>query len=262
MPDPGQMILQSILSGMQQPTAQLAETQASAGAAGASAANSMSEVQARNQELKQQQFMIDTQKLFSANKDKSGHVKPETYNNQKELAGGLAIAGPAFDSAFKQGGFVDPKKEIFYNTQEGLDAQAQMDQVKRQVQSRLDAYNAIPKGQKGFLSSAQIDNIPFINVLAPVVAPHAITYDNNQKGFSAQLKGLAGAGSGSGVRANEVELGNWANFLPRASDTQTQVNDKISQLNNAIKAQYNVPQGLDTQYLPSKGRPSLSSFGQ
>lgn len=253
-------ILQSILSGAAQPTAQLGETNAAAGAAGASAARSVQEVQAGQQELAQQQFVKDTQALFNKSKDKKGYVDPDLFNKTKSAAGGLNISADAFDSLFgDKSGYVDPNKVINYNTASGIANQQQYGTVKRQIQARLDAYNAIPQSQKGLLSSAQIEKFP---VLGPLLAGHALTYDNNQNAFSAQLKGLAGAGPGSGVRANETELDRWSELLPKAGDTQVQVHDKLKQLNDEIKATYNVPVALDQSYLPSNGRAPLNSFVQ
>lgn len=250
---------EAIMKAVPQTQATLNETNASAGAAGASAANSMSSVAARQQELQQHQFMIDTQKLFDSKKDKKGYVSPDLFNTTKQAATSVGVNGESFDAVFGKGGYVDPVKIINYNTTEGQANQAAYAQVKRQLQDRIDQYNQITPDQKGFFSKAQLDKIP---VLGALIAPHAYTYDNSKDSFAAQLKGIAGGGQGSGLRINEPELEKWAKLLPSAADSSTVAHDKINQLNGAIKATFNVPQGLDTHYLSSNGRPSLASFGQ
>jgi hypothetical protein len=248
---------EALMKAVPQTQATLNETNAAAGAAGASAANSMSEVAIHQHELAQQQLLKDTQAYFDKNKDKTGHVSPEVYNQTKQAATALGIDGNSFDSTFGKGGYVDPTQIINYNTAEGQANQAAYAQVKRQLQDRIDQYNQITPDQKGFWSKAQLDQIPLFGAL---LAPHAYTYDNSKDSFAAQLKGIAGGGQGTGLRINEAELEKWAKLLPSAADTSTVAKDKLKQLDGAIKATFNVPSGLDPQYTSSSNRPSLSSF--
>jgi hypothetical protein len=242
----------------QQPAAQLQETQAAAGAAGASAANSESEIKAREQELAQHQFLQDTQKLFTAKKDKGGYVDPDLFNKTKQLATHIGIGGDAFDSVFAKAGYVNPTKIINYNTAEGMANQQAYNEIKRQIQAQIDKYNSIPGAQKGLFSTAQIEKIPFLGQL---LAPDAVSYEKSREGLSAQLKGIAGAGAGSGVRVSNTELERWANLIPSATDAPTVAHKNIQTIDSQLKATFNTPQGLDSHYLPSNGRAPLASFG-
>lgn len=206
--------------------------------------------QIAQRQVEQQQFQSDTQSLFDQNKGQNGYVSPDLYNQQKQKAAGLGIQADQFDQSFEHS-YTDPTS-IEYNTSTGFANRNAAGEIKRQIQSQIDQYNAIPDNQKGPVKSF----LEQIGPLGQYLAPEATAYEQSTSGLAAQLKGLIG---GTGLRVTQSELNNWMGLLPSPHDTQEVVNKKLSELNSSIKATFNTQQGLDDKYLPKQAQQNQSN---
>lgn len=243
------LLLRSLFA---QPMAELQQTRAGAAAAGQSAATSATEQQnlllqqkQEQQAVQRQNFKIQTQQQFDANKNAEGFIPPSIYNNAKAQASAIGIGDGEFDGLFKQP-YTDPSN-IAYNTPEGRINQQAYGEVQRKINTLLDSYSAIPADQKGLFSKSLTEGVPF---LGQILAPQAYSYDKTAQGLATELKSIVGGGPGSGLRITQAELTNWANLLPtpRNSDAVNQAN--IQKLDKQIKATFNTPTGVNPKYLP------------
>lgn len=206
----------------------------------------------------QAKFISDAQKTLSQARGKNKYVDPNAYNTLKEQFAATGGDAATFDAKFAPN-YTDPNN-MNYNTNQGLAARQAYTVTKKGFQTTLDQYNSIPEDQKGLLKPlAELSRIP---VLGALLAPHATEYENAKKGLAATLASTVGGGEGSGLRISQTELDNWSNLLPSPHKTSTQNNIDIKQLNKRLEAKFGPGAGLDSHYLPSKGRASLSSFNQ
>ena len=252
------------LTNVAQPAAGLQSTQTSTAATAQNIATGQ-------QQLNQNQFMSNTQDLFAKSKQQNGYVDPNLYNTTQQAASKYNITSDAFDKAF--GNYTDPNS-INYNTASGRTNQSALGDVQRQMGAILDAYNQIPQDQRGVTGKAGIavqnpavgltsDPVDYVksllegsNTYLQKNAPEAASYLTTKTGLAAQLKDIVGAGSGSGVRVTQTELNNWQNLLPDPTNSDAVNQDHLVQLDNLIKAKFNTPTGLPSQYLPHTNTPA------
>lgn len=254
----------------QQPTANLAQTEAETGAAGASAQASEESAESTKLQIQQKQLISNYgDQLDKATDPKTGYVSPQTYNTIKKQAvsAGVGITSDQFDQQFEHN-YTDPTR-IDYNTSGGFANRSAAGEITRQIQSQLDQFNSIPADQKGLFGKANIVNQNPGQVLASspsslsdlldsykmgkdnylaTNAPDALGYQKSTAGLAAQLKGLIG---GSGLRVTQPELNNWMSLLPGPEDTPQVVNKKLSELDGSLKATFHTDMGLDPKYLPN-----------
>lgn len=261
-----QSLMNSVLSSLKQPAAQLQETQAATGAEGASAQASIESAQRTAQDIQlaqrqqqQQQFINDSQSLFDKNKQQTGYVSPDIYNTQKQKAAALGINADDFDKLYEHN-YTDPTS-IDYNTSSGFSNRNAYSEIKRQIQASVDQYNKIPDSQKGVFKSGAEQLIPG---LSSILAPDALAYQASTAGFAGQLKGITGA-----TRVTDAELSRWQNLLPSPRNSEEQNSKNLQILDAQLKATFNTHVGLDDKYLPktqdqttNSNDPSLQGFGQ
>lgn len=229
-----QNILQSILSGAAQPTAQLGETNAAAGAAGASAGLSSQEtvnaqIQQKVVQAKADQLVVMSQAgdYFKSHTDKNGYVAPKDYNDflaQFNQKGGDANT---FESTFGDR-YINPKNAL-YDTPDAKAARSALPIVKNVI----DSYHQLK--YTGQLTK-DAENLPIIgpyikqNYLAANVA-----HDSLLQGEVGNLRAIAGAGPGQGFRFNLQELNNISGLLPKSTDSKQVANNKLSRLNSYME---------------------------
>lgn len=231
-------------AGVQQPVAQLQQTQAETGAARASAAAASEAAQNTALQIQQKQlFNTYGQQMQKAADPKTGIVPPQVYNAIKNQAvgAGVGITADQFDSQFEHA-YADPTS-IDYNTSTGFANRNAQGEIKRQIQAQLDQFNQVPDWQKGPAKS-------FFEQLGPAgqyFAPEATAYENSTQGLAAQLKGLV---AGTGLRVTQAELDRWASLLPSPRNSDAVNNKNLQILDAQLKATFNTPEGLDPKYLP------------
>jgi hypothetical protein len=197
-------------------------------------------------------FLTDVTNNFAkAAKDNGGKVPPQYYNEVKGEAGQFGIDSPTFDSSFRAN-YVDPSKEIQYNTEQGNQIQNDYSTLKRQIQATIDNFTSIPVDQKQAALTGQ-DQVIGNQRLSNIIAPDAASYENSRNGFSAQLSALAGGGSGSGLRISQTELNRWGNLLPSTKNSDAANAKNIAILDSELRAKFNIPKGLDSNYYPGNG---------
>jgi hypothetical protein len=126
--------------------------------------------------------------------------------------------------------------------QKVLDSQKTAGTVTSTIQNILDQFSALSPGEKGFGPGNIATALPWTG---------AAEYEKQRMGLAATLKDLAGAGAGSGVRVNNVELRNWSNLLPSPSKTPQQSKIDIISLQKQLISKFG--QGLDQAYLDQFG---------
>lgn len=192
-------------------------------------------------------FLADVTNNFGkARKDNGGKVPAPYYNEVKGEAGQFGIDSPSFDNAFRANN-VDTNKEIQYNTEQGVTAQENYGQLKRNLETAIDSFTSVPADQRKAVQAGQgklLDN-PY---LAMTLAPQAASYENARTSLSAQLSNLAGGGSGSGLRISQAELDRWGNLLPSSKYSDSQNAKNIRILNDELKAKFNTSDGLGSKY--------------
>ena len=214
------------------------------------------------QKIDQQNFMTSAQAaLDAASKTNGGYAPADLYNSLKGKAAAYGIGDGQFDGAFEQP-YTNPN-DINYRTTGGRSSQQALGQITRQIEDKLDKFNALPADQKGPLSlTGRVAEIPFIgSTLGQFVSPEATVYQGERTALAAQLKSLVGAGTGSGVRVTEQQLEGWSSLLPEATDSNEVAQDKIAALDKDIKATFNSKTGLDPKYLPSQQNGNTSNQG-
>lgn len=229
-----QALLNSILSGVQQPTAQLQETSAGAAAAGASAG--LSAQNTANAALQQQQLQAGVDRLniiktagdiFKKSADKNGYVDPKLYN--AALGSWTQAGGDATDFHNKfENQYVNPNN-VFYDTPDAKAARGALPVIKQVV----DSYNNLhTTGQ----AVKDMENIPIIGNYIKQNLFHAQSaHDTFLTGEVGNIRQIAGAGPSQGFRFNLNELNNIAGLLPTSYDNKATANDKLDQLNTFLQ---------------------------
>jgi hypothetical protein len=247
--------IKSYEAGVQQPAANLESTET--GIAGAQQG-----IDIAKQKLDAQNFMTSAQaSLDAASKTNGGYAPADLYNSLKGKAAAYGIGDGQFDGAFEQP-YTNPN-DINYRTTGGRESQQSLGQITRQIEDKLDKYNALPSDQKGPLSlTGRVAELPFIgSTLGQFVSPEATVYQGERTALAAQLKSLVGAGTGSGVRVTEQQLEGWSSLLPEATDSDEVAQGKIAALDKDIKATFNSKTGLDPKYLPKDQSETASNQG-
>lgn len=241
-------------AGLQQPQAQLQETQAGAAAAGASAERTAQETAIAQRTQQQQQFTSDTQNLFDKAKQ-NGYIDPLTYNTQKSKAASIGIDGKTFDSLYESN-YVDPTQQWKYNTDTGRSFLNQRNQIVSSISSQVnDLVNNFGKGfagggnnilsglavqrqaQGGLIQGAEtgIGNLPSELLSALGITGGAETlYEQGRQNFSDTLKELSKAAQTPGLGLNPSEVEQISKNIPAAGDNYGTLKNKLTALNDQI----------------------------
>lgn len=227
------------IENSQQPGATLQETQAAAGAAGASAARTTAEIPQVQATSKQLDIRNQAGQFFNSKTGhgKDGFTNPKDYNdflNQYTQAGGNP---DDFHRDFANK--VNPNN-IWYDTPDNISTRGNLPLLT----TALKSYQNLPQDQVGPRSvevAKYMEKIPGIGgALAQNYRANAIAHDASLNSQAGNIKNIISQQSQSGgyPLRNLTELGNMVNILPTSDmDTKT-AEAKTTQLDNLLQAKF------------------------
>lgn len=260
MTDIGQSIVQSIISRIQQPTADFNATKAATNASNSSAG--LTSQEATNAQLLQSGDQQQANRVsilnaagsqFKSSPDSNAvayktnpkgtfnYVNPKTYNDA--LGSYTQNGGNLQDFEEKFGAYIDPNN-INYDTPDAINARKALPLVKNVI----DSYRALsnPDEKSGLISGpGQLSGIAAaVPVLGDYLKQNGLAAEEAHNKFLAgqvgNIRQIAGAGQGSGFRFNTQELNNITGLLPNAYDNKSVADYKVNELNKYMESNMGV----------------------